>query len=61
MKMWLNNRKVKEADYFIMCDECVFMRIIDYDKYNIRCLSKTFNLLKKGLGCKFGYQYEDNV
>ena len=58
MKIWLNGRKIKQTDRFILCDECVLMRIMGHP-LRMRCLAKIFNL--QGPGCMRGYQYENNV
>ena len=60
MKIWLNNRKVKETNHYIMCNECVFMRDSSDCIHSHLCLAKTFNLQCKYSIC-LGYQYEDNV
>lgn len=58
MKIWLNNREVKETDRWIKCNKCVFMRETG-DKFNLLCLARAFNLQNDV--CLRGYQYEDNV
>ena len=60
MKIFLNDRKIKETNHFVMCDKCVLMRETN-TKLLIRCLARTFNLCKKGHFCSRGYQYEDKV
>ena len=54
MKIWLNNRKVKETNHYITCNECVFMRDSSDCNSHI-CLAKTFNFQDRYLICKLGY------
>lgn len=61
MKIWLNNRKVKETNHYITCNKCVFMRDSRDLMHNCICLAKTFNLRDRYSICKLGYQYEDDV
>ena len=58
MKIWLNNRKVKETNHYIMCNKCVFLR---KSGYGFQCLANIFNLQYNSSVCELGYQYEDNV
>lgn len=58
MKIWLNDRKVRETDRFIICDKCVMNRERD-DGYTHQCLAILFNL--QGDLCIHGYQYENKV
>lgn len=58
MKIWLNDREVKETNRFIMCNKCVFKRETGY-RQTLQCLAKTFHLLDQA--CMHGYQYESEI
>lgn len=59
MKIWLNDRKIKESDHFILCDECALNRKRN-DEYTHQCLAAMlFHLYEQS--CIRGYQYEDKV
>lgn len=38
MKIWLNDRKVKEAEVCIPCHCCVFNKSVPYNQFASRCL-----------------------
>lgn len=58
MKMWLNDRKVKESEIYIPCYHCIFNRITD-NQFVGRCLLRTFNLRSDHDWCYSGYNYEN--
>lgn len=58
MKIWLNNREVKETNCFIMCNSCVFQRETGH-RHMVQCLAKYFHLSDRV--CMRGYQYEDKI
>lgn len=59
MKIFLNDRKVKEAGHALSCSRCIFGRSDSYNPYISICLLKTFNLKKEHDWCFQGYVYED--
>ena len=59
MKIWLNNKKVKEYKYYIPCYSCVFNRNIPPGQWSYRCLLQIVNLRNDHDWCFRGYGYED--
>ena len=59
MKIWVNDRKVKESEVFIPCHCCVFNKSVPYNQFVSRCLLRTFNLRKDYDECSKGYYYEN--
>lgn len=59
MKIWLNNREVKESDSLLPCYYCVFNKSVPYNQFVGRCLLRTFNLRKDREECYKGYNYEN--
>lgn len=61
MKMWLNDRKVKEAEFYIPCNRCIFNRNVPYHQFRTTCLLRTLNLRNDHGWCFSGYNYENMV
>ena len=59
MKMWLNDKKVKEGEFGIPCHGCVFNRNALYHQFKTTCLLRTFNLRNDDNWCIKGYVYEN--
>lgn len=59
MKIWLNDKKVKESEFAIPCHCCIFNRSVPYNYFVGRCLLRTFNLRTSHDWCFRGYFYED--
>lgn len=59
MKIWLNNRKVKESEFSIPCHHCIFNRNVLDHQFITTCLLRTFNLRNDYDWCFKGYVYED--
>jgi hypothetical protein len=55
MKIWLNDRKVKESEFYTPCRRCVFNKVT-YNQFT-GCLLRTFNLINDW--CFRGYYYEN--
>ena len=58
MKIWLNDKKVKESEIYIPCYRCVFNRVT-YNQFIGSCLLRTFNLRNYNDWCFSGYEYEN--
>jgi hypothetical protein len=61
MKMWLNNRKVKESGFSIHCHRCIFNRNPPHDGFLHNCLLRILNLRTDHDWCFKGYFYENMV
>lgn len=59
MKIFLNDRKIKESRYAISCSHCACNRDVTYNPYAKCCLMRTFNIRKDHDWCFRGYVYED--
>lgn len=59
MKIFLNDRKIKESSLAITCFHCACSRDVEYNPYARRCLMRTFNLRNDHDWCFKGYVYED--
>lgn len=59
MKIWVNDRKVKESDLPLPCHCCVFSRTVPNYQFISRCLLRTFNLRNDHDWCFNGYIYEN--
>ena len=59
MKIWLNDKKVKESGFSIPCYRCVFNRNVLYHQFRTTCLLRTFNLRTDHDWCFRGYVYEN--
>lgn len=58
MKIWLNNRKVKESEVYIPCYCCIFNRVAHNQLFTGSCLLRTLNLRNTDW-CFSGYTYEN--
>lgn len=59
MKMWLNDKNVKESDSILPCYFCVFNKNVSYKPYIHNCLLQTFNVRNAHDWCVKGYEYEN--
>lgn len=59
MKIWLNDRKVKETEVAIPCHRCIFNKRVPYNHFAGRCLLRTLNLRNDHDWCFSGYAYEN--
>lgn len=59
MKMWLNDKLVKESNTSLPCHCCAFSRSDSHYQFVSRCLLRTFNLRKYYDWCFKGYYYEN--
>lgn len=59
MKIWLNDKKVKESKSSIPCHHCIFNRNVPGSQFIGRCLLRTFNLRNNYDWCATGFVYEN--
>lgn len=62
MKIFLNDRKIKESEFAIPCHNCVFNINVPYNQFrSSNCLLRTLNLRNDRDWCFGGYFYENMV